>query len=468
MAYVRQHGNQLAIVSGARDSETGKVQQRVLFTFYSKDEARAAIGCGSDRQKNLFQNLMARTYPDAVFEWPKIDAAIEERLAALPEKYEGRIAHSGEGFAKAVKELTVYLAVADPLIIPSSKDILISQKSSLMALRELIDSTLEDISSYESRAEEPPSEYDQADQFHWRYIFKQNEVSPSVEEWAEGFYERQEYEMAECIFQALVSAFDNYAEGYNYLGLMALEQRQFHKAAEYFEKTVAVGKNLFPRNLPKKEYWYNLTTRPFIRGMGNLIIALLCAGEYEKAEKICNRYQKECGSKEEADDYRAMIHLCCGRWDRALLLCNSNDFVKAFALLELGNTQEALECLLLNAAEHPHTARQLLGMKRPKVEHSFVADDNNYGVFLMSQLQGYFAKQSRPAKKFLQAVAKEPAFVEMMERIDKHTFNHFRGPREEHSENFKAWHAMKEASYAAAKAKEILTGIARGSLKVVK
>ncbi len=468
MAYVRQHGNQVAIVSGARDSETGKVQQRVLFTFYSKDEALAAMGYGSERQKWLFQNLMTRTYPDAGFDWTKIYAAIEERLNVLPEKYEGRTAHSGQDLAAAIRELTVHLAVADPLIIPSSKEILISQKASLFALRELIDSTLEDISSYEGHAKEEPNEYDKVDEFHWRYIFKQNEVSPSVEEWAEGFYDRQEYEMAECIFQALVNAFDNYAEGHNYLGLMALEQRQFNKAVECFEKTVAVGKNLFPRNLPKKDYWYDLSTRPFIRGMGNLIIALLCAGEYEKAEKICDRYQKECGYKGEADDYRALIHLCCGRWDGAVLLCKSSDFVKAFALLELGNTKEALECLLLNAAEHPHTARQLLGMKRPKVEHSFTADDNNYGVHLMAQLQGYFARQSRPAKKFLQAVAKEPAFIEMMDKIDKHTFNHFRGPREEHSENFKAWHAMREPSYAATKAKEIMTAITKGSLKVVK
>lgn len=32
-------------------------------------------------------------------------------------------------------------------------------------------------------------------------------------------------QLAEAIFQLLVSAFDDYAEGYNYLGLIALEQR---------------------------------------------------------------------------------------------------------------------------------------------------------------------------------------------------------------------------------------------------
>lgn len=36
-------------------------------------------------------------------------------------------------------------------------------------------------------------------------------------------------QLAEAIFQLLVSAFDDYAEGYNYLGLIALEQRQYKK-----------------------------------------------------------------------------------------------------------------------------------------------------------------------------------------------------------------------------------------------
>lgn len=71
-------------------------------------------------------------------------------------------------------------------------------------------------------------------------------------------------QLAEAIFQLLVSAFDDYAEGYNYLGLIALEQRQYKKAVEHFEKTVTVGRNLFPRRLPKKDYWLDHSTRPFM------------------------------------------------------------------------------------------------------------------------------------------------------------------------------------------------------------
>ena len=44
MPYVRKHGSQIAIVHGERDPETSQVQQRVLFTLYSRPEADAALG----------------------------------------------------------------------------------------------------------------------------------------------------------------------------------------------------------------------------------------------------------------------------------------------------------------------------------------------------------------------------------------------------------------------------------------
>jgi len=55
MAYVRKRGNQVVIVQGKRDKSTGKVEQRILFTLYSKarpgggdlDGARRHPGIGA-------------------------------------------------------------------------------------------------------------------------------------------------------------------------------------------------------------------------------------------------------------------------------------------------------------------------------------------------------------------------------------------------------------------------------------
>ena len=61
MAYVRQRGSQLAIVHVERDKETGKVQQRILFTIYSKAEALKIIGRKDKVSARYFQDLLTDT-----------------------------------------------------------------------------------------------------------------------------------------------------------------------------------------------------------------------------------------------------------------------------------------------------------------------------------------------------------------------------------------------------------------------
>ena len=467
MPFVRQHGNQIAIVSGDRDKETGNVQQRILFTFYSKDEAKASLGLGSDDRKQLFQNLMQQAYPSCSFDWESINSAIQQKMDKLPEKYKERTVEHGKDFARSITSIARNLAVADPHLVPSSKQILKAQKPALMALRELIDHSLSLIDFYDKNDEE--TEYDLNDSFHWRYLLRGSEVPPDLEEWAEQFYRKQDYAMAEAIFELLVSSFDNYAEGYNYLGLIALDQFQYAKAVSRFEKTVALGRNLFPRKLPKEDYWIDHSTRPFMRGMSNLILALTSNREYVKALTICDRLEKECGDKASADAYRATLHLNLGDWDETLSCVSSEgDFVRAFALLENGNQLKSLECFLLDAVESPHTARLLLRMKKPKPDNGSAVEDHNAGVHLVAQVQGYFERQSPAAKNFLGALAKQPTFVGLLKKLDEHTHNHFNGPREKHHENFKEWHAIREKTYVQSLAKELLSSIKRSSLKVVK
>jgi tetratricopeptide (TPR) repeat protein len=469
MAYVRQHGNQIAIVSGDRDKQTGNVQQRVLFTFYSKDEARAALGHDADDRKHLFQNLMRQAYPSSSFDWPKINDAIAQKLDTLPEKYEGRSTECGANLSHSINTLARNLILADPYMLPSAKKVLKSQETSLLALRELIDHSLSLIRLYDKHGKDDEEDEFCKDEFYWRYMLRGSEVPPDLEEWAEGFYRKMEYPLAEAIFELLVSAFDNYAEGYNYLGLIALERRQYKKAIGHFEKTVAVGRNLFPRKLPKKDYWSNHSTRPFMRGMMNLILALTSDGDYQKALTVCDQFEKECGDKTSANAYRATLHLNLGNWDEAIAYTTSDqDFVKAFALSESGNQKKALECFLLDAVESPHTARMLLHMKKPKPENSSAVDDHNSGVHLVAQLDGFFRNQSIQSRKFFDTLAKQPALVEMFEKLDRHTHNHSCGPREKHSENFKEWHAMREKPYVREQAKKLMATINKNSLKLVK
>jgi hypothetical protein len=68
MPYVRKRGKQIAIVHGERDPETGKVQQRILFTIYSKAEALRIIGRKDKSNARYFQDLLAHEYSGIRFD----------------------------------------------------------------------------------------------------------------------------------------------------------------------------------------------------------------------------------------------------------------------------------------------------------------------------------------------------------------------------------------------------------------
>ena len=62
MAYVRRRGNQLAIVQGEREPGTGKVQQRILFTLYSKAEVLEAAAQPINRRSTPEEQAVALVF----------------------------------------------------------------------------------------------------------------------------------------------------------------------------------------------------------------------------------------------------------------------------------------------------------------------------------------------------------------------------------------------------------------------
>jgi hypothetical protein len=88
MAYVRRRGNQVAIVHGERDPETGQVDQRILFTLYSKAEILEALGRGADGRRERFQRLLEGEHPGICFNWRAIRKALAENKEFLPDLYE--------------------------------------------------------------------------------------------------------------------------------------------------------------------------------------------------------------------------------------------------------------------------------------------------------------------------------------------------------------------------------------------
>ena len=130
MAYVRTHGNQIAIVHGERDPETRKVQQRVLFSLYSRPEAIAALGRDGESGWDLGQMLEVY-YPTVRFDWEKIRQGIEERMDSLPESYPYSTGQVLGRFRDDLVAFVRQLEVADPQSVYSAAQLLSGQRREL-------------------------------------------------------------------------------------------------------------------------------------------------------------------------------------------------------------------------------------------------------------------------------------------------------------------------------------------------
>ncbi|MFB3906364.1 MAG: tetratricopeptide repeat protein [Acidobacteriota bacterium] len=139
------------------------------------------------------------------------------------------------------------------------------------------------------------SEWNRDNQFCWRFSLRGSDVPPDAEEFLESYYEKRNYRKAEAGFRLLTECFDRYAEGYNYLGLIALDEGRLDDAVRLFQQTVEGGRRLFPKRISKKRYWSDLATRPYIRGLRNLTLTLNRVGRFQEALELCDRLERECG-----------------------------------------------------------------------------------------------------------------------------------------------------------------------------
>lgn len=197
------------------------------------------------------------------FNWKAIRRALEDDLDILPDCYEYGPERLRGRFRADLHTFARQLIRADPQDLMSAAHLIQEHRHDLGYVADLIHWRLK-------LRDQKESEWNADNPFYWRFTLQGRDVSPDTEEHAAGFYERGEYERAEAIFRLLVDCFDGYAEGYNYLGIIALEKRQLDEAITHFQKTIELGRKLFPARISKKRYWSDHATRPYMRGLRNL------------------------------------------------------------------------------------------------------------------------------------------------------------------------------------------------------
>ncbi len=431
MAYVRTRGNQLLIVHGVRNADTGAVDQNILFTFYSKVEAFRALGAQTKADAKHFQRLMKEKYPAIKFSWPEIDAAITRSLDVLPDAYDHRT-NPNLKFRKAMADFARELALADPQDRPEAAKLILENTRELKFMSSLIKQRIEGV-----RHAEPIKLPGQAP-FTWQSLAYLDEVPPDIEEEASDLYQQGDYKQARAIFGLLVEAFDTYAEGYNYLGLIALREQRFDDAITQFEKTIALGRKLFSKRIAKASYWNDFKTRPYMRGLRNLTLTLNRSGRYDEALKFCKRLISECGDEFEGRANRAAIYLNTKKWDEALAdarylhnLFPTESFIAALASFELDQKEDAATHYLHATFNNPRSAQLLTDVKtvkHAKPQSAMAAEDHNDGIELLESISGYLTKRSTASMKFFSNLISEPKTLALIAELADATA-HWRGDK---------------------------------------
>jgi len=401
----------VAVVHGARDPETKKVDQKILFTFYSKAEALAALG----EQQHFFRQIVEDEHPEIRLNWRKIDKGIEEHMNVLPDLYAYKQERVEGRFRSALVGFTKELLLNDPQSMVSSARLLQANRAELEYVQKLIDWRLRLCEQEESR-------WNQDNPFYWRTVSRRSEVCVEAWEALSELYLESKYDEAEALARLLIECWPNFAEGWNYLGLIAMDCDDLETAVDHFEKAAKVGRTLFPKRIRKDMWWTDHATRPYIRALVYESQAQTRLGEHSKALSLCDRLEKECHQDITAADERVSVYLNAGLWEQAEQAARyvhkiypAQNIPLALALFELGDKQNAIVHFLNGALRFPTAAQMVCGMRTSEPKHAHEARDHNQGVGLLRDLVGYLDKRSRASKTFFRALLNHPTVNALIE-----------------------------------------------------
>lgn len=418
MAYVRKRGNQVAIVHGQRDTESGKVRQTPIFTFYSKAEVREAIGEGGKDGSRRFRALLEHQFPQLKFNWKKLSRDLKGQLESLPETYTGHARQIEHGFRSDLLTFAKQLILADPQELVTSAELIKCHRHELEYIQELIQWRIQ-------LCDQKPTEWNGDNAFKWHFTLPGRGVPCETEEHAESLYAKGELEKAEAVFRMLLNLFEDYADGHNFLGYIARDREQKNEAIRCFRKAAEVGRRLFPKRIAKSSYWSDHKTRPYIRALCHLADALTVAEQHEAALEVCDQLEYECYQSESSETQRSLIFLNLGRWENAATLAArfvyiwpSHSFVAAFAAYEAGQPMDSLEHFLHGALNLPRTARMLLDLESKPTECPDEVRDHNTGVSLARSIEPYLSSAADKARHLLRAFFESKQVSAMVSEVE--------------------------------------------------
>lgn len=406
MPFIRSHGQQLALVHGSR--QEGKVVQDVLFTLYSKSEANAAIGAG----RSHFQATVEALHPTLKFDWPLLRSQIAAHLDALPDQYDQVEVRLRRDFRSALVAFTRQLLLADPLELDAARQLIREHAQEFDYLVEHI-AWRREMAKPEARPSSAPR-----DEFLWHYTRTAGHVPFEADEEVHDMYDRGELAALTPRAKLLVEAFPNYADGYNLLGLAALEEQRLEDAIGWFQRTAEAGRAALPKRVRKDAWWTDHETRPYMRGLSNLACAQNRAGKFEDALATADRVV-EVDRCHCVFDVRPHVLMNLGRYEEAEALMRglpgiASGFERGLVLLALRRPADAWPVLVRAVLLEPRMGQQLLGGRVPAAVSRHEQEEDRSAWHLQRNLHLFLPKHRRAVNEALRAVLKHPVVAPLV------------------------------------------------------
>ncbi|MCX6124250.1 MAG: tetratricopeptide repeat protein [Proteobacteria bacterium] len=309
-------------------------------------------------------------------------------------------------------------------------------------------------------------EFSNDNEFYWRQSMRGWGISSDVEELAADLYRSGNHEEAIEAFSLLTDSFPDYAEGHNYLGLIHLDRGSLDASISHFRKTIQLGRKMLPKCIKREIYWADLKTRPYIRGLRNLILALTRNELFEEALTACDTLENQCNDEITAVCHRAAIFLNTKRWSEAeenakrmLNISPMEATIAAFAQFEQGNLLDARKHFLFAALNNPLGIEILLNGRSRKPKGFLEAEDYNGGVELRATIAQYLSGRSAKSKTFFSTILAHPEVRKLKDEVSECAVNHSKfKDQAKHRANFDRWHDLKKMHFAEKLATDIGSG----------
>ena len=358
MPFVRRKRGQILLVHNERVAGSSRVRQREIHRFTSPSELGGVLAPG---EWSRWTRAIAWREEGIEFDWPALRERLREELDAWSATPSGATHRRNQKIERLASELVVELA---PLSLAKASDAALVDRArpSLVALRDSIARLLpSDRHTHQAQATKEipmmtlaPSQNDSADElFH-----------EGMERWGDG-----DRRGALKVLRRVLKIDPCHADAHNHLGIASLDARKLKDAEQHFRAAIDGGERYVERDGARVP-WGMIENRPYLRGLGNLALALAEQRRWPEALAIHQQMLRLNPNDNQGVRWLiGMEHLRVGD-DRgaieAFRKCAGEEVGCAFGLAlarlrAFGPTADIGEPLLMGMAANRYVAPMLLG-----------------------------------------------------------------------------------------------------------